>query len=109
MNKPELPAGIDRPFFVAFAYPGWHPSPYRPGIVEWDLLASFRPYFEGHLAPPMPAQGQYNDADPETAREHGRMASEAGIRAFMYFLYYGKDGFVMGDPMKLTLEASARS
>jgi len=109
MNKPELPARIDGPFFVAFAYPGWHPSPYRPGVDEWDLLANFRPYFEGHLAPPKPAHGPYSDVDPETAREHVRMASEAGIRAFMYFLYYGKDGFVMDEPMKRTLDACARS
>ncbi|CAN7651892.1 glycoside hydrolase family 99-like domain-containing protein [Trinickia sp. LjRoot230] len=108
MNKPELPAGtIEGPFFVAFAYPGWHPSPYRPGVDEWDLLARFQPYFEGHLAPPMPASGRYNDAVPATAREHVRLATQAGISAFMYFLYYGKEGFVMDDPMKMALAASA--
>lgn len=98
----------NEPLFAAFVYPGWHRSPYRPGVVERDLLANFRPYFPGHCRPPMPANGPYDDTDPDTAETQVRLASQAGIRAFMYFLYYGPDGFVMDEPMNLTFSASEK-
>lgn len=108
MKMADMPDDA-HPLFVAFAYPGWHPSTYRPGVVEWDLLTNFRPYFEGHRAPPRPVHGPYNDADPATARSHIHLARNAGIGAFMYFLYYGADGFVMDEPMKWTLSVSAQA
>jgi hypothetical protein len=108
MKREQMSSRPEEPLFVAFAYPGWHSSAYRPGVVEWNLLENFQPYFPGHCPPPMPAHGQYDDADPATASRHVRLASQAGIRAFMYFLYYGPDGFVMDEPMKLTLDASAQ-
>ena len=92
------------PRFVAYVYPGWHANAFRPGIDEWTLLDQFRPYFEGHMAPPRPANGPYDDSTRATAQAHIRMAVETGIEAFLYFMYYDGNGFVMSKPMEAALE-----
>jgi hypothetical protein len=100
---------MTRPRFVAYVYPGWHADPYRPGVDEWDLLARFRPYFDGHQPPALPVDGPYDDTDPATALRQIAEASEAGIEAFTYFLYWGSGGFVMDRPMEIARDTAARA
>jgi hypothetical protein len=88
------------PELAAYVYPGWHRSPYRPGIDEWSLLDDFRPYFDGHAPPPRPSGGRYDDTLPETARRHVGLALEHGIERFTYFLYFRAGGFVMDEPVR---------
>jgi hypothetical protein len=95
------------PRYVAYVYPGWHPSSYRPGIDEWRLLHTFEPYFPGHLPPPKPIHGPYDDSHPETAAAQIALARSMGIEAFTYFMYYSPHGLVMAEPMTRALEASA--
>jgi hypothetical protein len=97
------------PLFVAYVYPGWHADPYRPGIDEWELLRSFRPYFPGHERPAMPLDGPYDDSDPATANRQIAEAEEAGIQAFTYFLYWGPNGFVMNRPMEVARDVAMSS
>jgi hypothetical protein len=95
------------PQFVAYVYPGWHHSAFRPSTDEWDLLETFRPYFEGHLPPPQPVGGAYDDADPATTRRQLDLAAAAGVDAFLYFMYYGPAGFVLSAPMDSAVASSA--
>lgn len=88
-----------RPIFVAYVYPGWHPSPYRPTVDEWELLENFAPYFEGHQPPPQPRDGRYDDSLPETASQHIRQAQAFGLSAFTYFLYFDPPRFVLSEPI----------
>src|SRR6476620_12668401 len=74
--------------FVAYVYPGWHSSAYRPAVDEWDLLDTFHPCFAGHQPPARPLAGRYDDSTPEVSAAHEREALEAGIEAFTYFTYY---------------------
>jgi hypothetical protein len=94
------------PKYVAFVYPGWHPDTYRPNVDEWALLDGFLPCFVDHDPPPRPLFGRYDDSDPSVVVAQVRMASSAGIQAFMYFAYYRADGFVMSSPMTHALEVS---
>lgn len=87
------------PVFIAYVYPGWHASPFRPGFDEWKLLDRFRPYYEGHVAPPRPKAGYYDDSRPETAEASMRQASAYGIAGFSYFAYYRRGGFVLDAPV----------
>jgi len=89
--------------FIAYVYPGWHSSDWRPGISEWDLLDHFMPYFEGHEPIPRPLAGPYDDSEPDTVKRQVKMAQEAGIAGFNFFLYYGEDGFIMDKPLELAL------
>jgi len=98
-----------KPIFVAYVYPGWHSTPYRPGVDEWQLLDHFVPYFPGHSPPSRPLAGRYDDSLPEVAKHHVDIAKQFGIHAFTYFLYYEPDRFVMATPMQRSLEVAAES
>jgi len=95
--------GNSSPLFVAYVYPGWHPSSYRRGVDEWGVLDGFKPYFEGHQPPPRPLHGLYDDSKPETALRQMETASEYGIDAFTYFLYYQPDQFVLSEPVQAAI------
>jgi glycosyl transferase family WbsX len=92
--------------FVAYAYPGWHASPYRAGLDEWALLDEFRPYFPGHVRPASPLWGRYDDTQPAVAARQISCASEYGLRGFSYFSYFGHDGFVMDEPARVALDVA---
>jgi len=88
------------PTFVAYVYPGWHQSPYRPTLNEWELLDRFAPYFDGHLPPAKPLDGErYDDSKPQTALKHIHLAQSFGINAFTYFIYYASGEFVLSSPV----------
>jgi hypothetical protein len=90
----------DDPTFVAYVYPGWHESDYRPGTNEWELLSRYQPYFPGHPPPLRPIAGAYDDAEAATTAAQIALALQAGITAFAYFMYYeGTRGFVLSKPM----------
>lgn len=109
MPGPE-PDGTSQIRFIAYVYPGWHQTPYRPGIDEWALLDGFVPRFSGHEMIPLPLAGRYDDSTAETARRHRDTALAAGISGFTYFVYYrpGTD-FVMADPIHRMIEILAPS
>jgi hypothetical protein len=85
-------AAAERPRFVAYVYPGWHPDEYRAGVNEWDLLDHFDPRFEGHPPPLQPSAGRYDDSRPEAVARQMSEAATHGIEAFSYFTYYSGDG-----------------
>jgi hypothetical protein len=89
--------------FIAYVYPGWQPSEWRPGFDEWSLLDHFASYFEGHETIPRPLHGYYDDSDSTTTKRQITMAREMGIVGFTYFLYFGPHGFVMDSPLDLAL------
>jgi hypothetical protein len=89
----------ESPCFVAYVYPGWHKSLYRPDVNEWELLDLFRPYFDGHQPLPRPLNGGYDDSQQETALRQIELALEHGITGFTYFLYYLCDTFVLSSAM----------
>jgi hypothetical protein len=97
------------PRYVAYVYPGWHLDPYRPGVDEWTLLGTFRPYFAGHLPLPRPLSERYDDTDPGTVASQIDLALSMGIEAFTFFMYFGSTGFVMDAPMQRAFEASSAS
>jgi hypothetical protein len=94
------------PNFVAYVYPGWHSTPYRPGVNEWDLLSRFEPAFDGHPHPPAPLFGCYDDSVSDTARDQIALASRAGITGFIYFTYFSEASFVMNSPLQRAIEES---
>jgi hypothetical protein len=94
------------PKFVAYVYPGWHVTPYRPGVDEWSLLSRFKSAFDGHLPPPTPLFGRYDDSVSQTARMQIALASKAGIKGFIYFTYFNEESFVMDLPLEKAIEAS---
>jgi hypothetical protein len=94
------------PFFVAYIYPGWHWSPYRPDVNEWELLDKFEPYFDDHQPPPRPLEGYYDDAKPETALKQIEIAKSFGINAFSYFLYYEPEQFVLSEPIDIAFQTA---
>lgn len=88
------------PTFVAYVYPGWHRSRYRPTVDEWQLLDKFAPYFNGHLAPPRPKDGEcYDDSEAQTALAQIELAKSFGIDAFTYFLYYQPNELILSAPL----------
>lgn len=94
------------PNLIAYVYPGWHKSKYRPSVDEWNLLQNnFKPYFEGHLPPPKPLETMYDDSKIETSIHQINTASKFGLKAFTYFLYYLSGEFILSDPMNQTFEA----
>jgi Glycosyltransferase WbsX len=97
-----------KPTFVAYLYPGWHADPYRPGINEWDLIQNFHPYFKDHKRPPRPINGPYDDSDPATIENQLTLAYNSGINVFLFFTYFGLDGFVMSLPMETSIDISYR-
>jgi Glycosyltransferase WbsX len=88
------------PSFVAYVYPGWHRSAYRPNVDEWQLLARFIPYFDGHQAPPRPLDGDcYDDSKAATVLGQIELARSFGIDTFSYFLYYTPNEFILSAPV----------
>jgi hypothetical protein len=96
----ELP-----PQFIAYVYPGWHATPYRPGVDEWTLLSRFEPSFDGHIRPATPLFGHYDDSVSETARLQIALASRAGIKGFIYFAYFDEESFVMNSPLERAIDS----
>lgn len=91
---------MSAPQFVAYVYPGWHRDAFRPGVDEWRLLDTFRPYFSGHQRPAEPAAGRYDDTEPGVAARHVAHATAAGITGFTYFLYWTGTEFVLERPVR---------
>jgi hypothetical protein len=96
-----------RPFFVAYVYPGWHHSQYRPLTNEWTLLDRFEAYFDGHKPMPRPLNGPYDDSQRDVVEQHIDLASDAGISAFSYFLYPSDDNFLLSAPLFNALDVAA--
>lgn len=94
------------PYFVAYVYPGWHCSGYRPAVNEWILLDAFAPYFPGHSPLAKPAAGPYDDSTPEVAARQISLAHAYGLDAFTYFLYYRPPEFVMSAPITAAFEVA---
>ena len=99
----------DSPQFVAYVYPGWHNSKYRPEVDEWRFLQDFRPYFDGHLSLPRPLDGPYDDTRTETPERQIALAQQHDISVFTYFSYFQPGGFVMSEPVDQALAAAERS
>ena len=95
----------EKPTFIAYVYPGWHQSNYRPSVDEWSLLERFRPYFEGHYPPPKPKYGSYDDSKIETSAFQITTAANFEVDAFTYFLYYRPREFILIDPIEATFAA----
>ncbi|HYZ76010.1 MAG TPA: glycoside hydrolase family 99-like domain-containing protein [Gaiellaceae bacterium] len=90
--------------FIAYTYPGWHSASWRAGLEEWELMDTFVPYFPGHEPLPRPLDGPYDDSDPETARKQIRLARDAGIDGFTYFLFFDQSDFVLSRPLTAALD-----
>src|SRR5262245_47003529 len=99
------PSG-QQPKFIAFVYPGWHEDSYRPSVDEWALLDGFKPAFPGHIPPPQPLHGRYDDALPEVVAGQIDQARAVGISGFLYFAYFGYTAFVMDKPMAEAIKIS---
>jgi hypothetical protein len=94
------------PLFVAYVYGGWHRSPWRDDILEWDLFDNFKQYFPGHPKPFRPLHGPYDDLQPSVARWQIDLAISHGISAFSYFLYADRSGFIMDGPIRNAFEVA---
>lgn len=88
---------------IAYNYPGWHRSRWKD-MDEWCLLDERRPTFDGHQPLLTPARGRYDDREPGVVRGQIQEARSAGIDAFTYFLYFGRDGFVLDEPTRRALD-----
>jgi hypothetical protein len=99
--------GAERPLYVAYVYAGWHRSPWRPHIDEWQLLDNFRSYYDGHDPFPRPVDGTYDDTRPETPARQIAVASHYGIDAFSYFLYSDTDRFIMAEGIDAAFAVAA--
>jgi hypothetical protein len=85
---------------VAYVYGGWHRSPWRDDMLEWDLFDNFKPYFPGHPTPFRPLNGMYDDSQQSVARWQIDLAVAHGISSFSYFLYADRTGFIMDRPIR---------
>jgi len=92
--------------FVAYVYPGWHFSLFRPTVNEWSLLTRFKPYFHGHLPPPQPVSGPYDDSAKEIVGNQLELAHKFSLAGFTYFLYFQSSGYVFDKPLQTALEIS---
>ena len=100
----DAPSASGAPRFIAYLYPGWHRSVYRPELDEWGTLDNFKPYFSQHMAPPRPLPVPYDDSRPITAARQIKLARDFGLSGFTYFLYYAPDGFVLEAPIRAAFE-----
>jgi hypothetical protein len=85
---------------AAYVYDGWHACPerdahFRPGWTEWELLKDARPIFEGHVPPPLPEGGPYDDSLPQTWDRRIATARAFGVDVFVcgWFWSRGKKVF----------------
>ena len=88
---------------AAYVYTGWHPTPERDaafhrGFTEWELVRGCRPRFPGHRQPRVPRLGQYDDRDPLEVGRRVALASEHGIDALVFGVFWcrGKRVFEAG-------------
>jgi hypothetical protein len=89
---------------AAYVYPGWHPIPERdrsfhPGFTEWELVYGCRPRFDGHRQPRLPAWGAYDDRDPVEVGRRVQLASQYGIDAFIYGVFWCRGKRVFEDAL----------
>jgi hypothetical protein len=98
MKKTEL---------AAIYFPSWHVDTRRDehlgaGFTEWDLVRSGRPRFEGHYQPIVPALGHTDETQEETMRTSIRLASDAGIDAFLWDWYWYDEQDFLNRPLDET-------
>lgn len=93
---------------VAYYYPGWHTSSWKP-VDEWSLLAPGEPCFPGHAPLDSPQSGAYDDRSPDLLRTQIDIAVKWGVTAFCFFLYYGTAGYVLDQPTRTALDLAARA
>jgi hypothetical protein len=94
----SLSSSSREPRVAAYVYTGWHPIPERdaafeaagfgPGFVEWSLVASCTPRFEGHAQPRVPLLGPYDDRDPVEVGRRLALARAHGVDAFVYGYFW---------------------
>lgn len=92
--------------FIAYAYPGWHRSDFRPNVDEWALLDNFVPLFAGHDPLAEPLAGRYDDTDLVTAERQISDALAYGINGFTYFMFHTGTRFVLQQPVQAALRAA---
>jgi len=89
---------------AAYVYPGWHPIPERdasfhPGFTEWELVASCRPRFEGHVQPRIPQLGAYDDRDSDEVERRVRLCQQHGVDALVYGFFWCRGKRVFQDAL----------
>lgn len=89
---------------AAYVYPGWHPVPERdaafhPGFTEWELVLACEPRFPGHAQPRVPLLGSYDDRDPVEVGRRVRLATEHGVDALVFGLFWCRGKRVFEDAL----------
>lgn len=84
-----------RPTVAAYVFGGWHACSERdahfgPGWTEWELLRAAKPHFEGHVPPPFPARGPYDDATPELHSWRLTLCEDYGIDVLVQGAFWSR-------------------
>ncbi len=83
------------PTVAVYVFGGWHPCPERDvhfgqGWTEWELLKAAAPHFDGHVPPPLPASGIYDDSRPEIHRSRLEACGTFGIDVLVHGAFWSR-------------------
>lgn len=100
---------LPNPKVVAFYLPQYHQIKendewWGEGFTEWTNVKKAKPNFVGHNQPHVPENGRYYDlSNLDVQKEQARIATQYGISAFCYYMYWFNGRRVLEKPLDLRL------
>ena len=86
------------PRIIAIYLPQFHETEdnnqwWGKGFTDWETVKTAEVYFQGHVQPHIPFQGNYYDlSQKEVLQYQADLAKNYGVDGFSFYHYYFKDG-----------------
>jgi len=96
---------------VTFYFPQFYPIKendvwWGKDFTDWKLVKSAKENFKSHYIPRIPLSGYYDQSDPKTIIDQGKLAGSYGIDAFCFYHYWFDGKLMLEKPAENFLKNS---